>query len=285
MYSNLYKAGWVMMDSDARVIDTNELVESKLKEAAAMQLVKEEALKEGEDGFSPGFQSEVVDALLAKDGGESILKNNAFQKEKAELEQEIEEAKERLETLKAQADRMLDDARAQIEKMRTDVLSEAKEQGYQSGYEEGMAQAQALKEEYIQEKEELEREYESILEDLEPQFIEKLTGIYEYIFKVDLSGYDQIVANLLIDTMQKMNYAKSFIVHVSKEDYPKVSAQKERIQEETGTLAGNLEIITDVTLGQAQCMIETEGGIYDCSLGTELEELTRKLRLLSYRAK
>ena len=38
MYSNLYKAGWVMMDSDARVIDTNELVESRLREQAARQL-------------------------------------------------------------------------------------------------------------------------------------------------------------------------------------------------------------------------------------------------------
>ena len=62
-----------------------------------------------------------------------------------------------------------------------------------------------------------------------------------------------------------------------------MSAQKERILEETGTLPDNLEIITDVTLSQAQCMIETEGGIYDCSLGTELEELKRKLRLLSYK--
>ena len=54
----------------------------------------------------------------------------------------------------------------QIEKMRVDALSEAKEQGYQSGYEEGMAQVQALKDEYIQEKENLEKEYESILEEL-----------------------------------------------------------------------------------------------------------------------
>ncbi len=282
MYSNLYKAGWVMVDSDARVIDTNELVESKLKEAIAEQLAKGEDPGEGEGGFNPGISPEVVDALLAKDGGESILKSGSL-KEKEELEQEIAEAQERLESLNAQADRVLKDANMQIEKMRIDVLAEAKEQGYQSGYEEGMAQAQALKDEYIQKKEELEREYERILEELEPQFIENLAGIYEHIFKVDLSGYDQIVANLIIDAMQKMNYAKSFIVHVSKKDYPKVNAQKERIQEETGTLAGNLEIITDVTLSDAQCMIETEGGIYDCSLGTELEELKRKLRLLSYR--
>ena len=31
-------------------------------------------------------------------------------------------------------------------------------------------------------------------------------------------------------------------------------------------------------------MIETENGVYDCSLDTELSELTRKLKLLSYEA-
>ncbi|RKI93645.1 hypothetical protein D7V94_02850 [Parablautia intestinalis] len=285
MYSNLYKAGWVMMDSDARVIDTNELVESRLREQAARQLAAEEGLREGEDGsepFQPGINPEVVDALLAKDGGENVLKS-VSQKEKAALEQEIEEAREQLKALKEQADQMLQNASAQIEEMRMETLTQAKEQGYQSGYEEGMAQAQALKDEYLQEKKELEKEHERAIQELEPQFIHNITGIYEHIFKVDLSGHEQIVSNLLIDAMQKMNYAKSFIVHVSKKDYPKVSAQKERILEETGTLPDNLEIITDVTLSQAQCMIETEGGIYDCSLGTELEELKRKLRLLSYK--
>ena len=102
MYSNLYKAGWVMMDSDARVIDTNELVESRLREQAARQLAAEEGLREGEDGsepFQPGINPEVVDALLAKDGGENVLKS-VSQKEKAALEQEIEEAREQLKALK-----------------------------------------------------------------------------------------------------------------------------------------------------------------------------------------
>ncbi len=271
-----------MMDSDARVIDTNELVESKLKEMSALQAAREEGAMEGEEGFNPGIDPEVVDALLAKDGGESILKSAAM-KEKAALDQELEETRKELDTLKTQAAHMLQNANAQIERMRVDALTKAKEQGYQQGYDEGMAQAQALKDEYIQRKEELEQEYERTILELEPLFIENLTEIYEHIFKVDLSGHEQIVTNLLIDTMQKMNYAKSFIVHVSKKDYPKVSGQKERIQEETGTLAENLEIITDVTLAESQCMIETEGGIYDCSLGTQLEELKRKLRLLSYK--
>lgn len=38
----------------------------------------------------------------------------------------------------------------------------------------------------------------------------------------------------------------------------------------------------DITLGKGECLIETEGGIFDCGLGTQLSELRQKLKLLSY---
>ena len=38
-----------------------------------------------------------------------------------------------------------------------------------------------------------------------------------------------------------------------------------------------------MTLSESQCMIETEAGVYDCSLETELKELCKKLRILSYK--
>ena len=49
-------------------------------------------------------------------------------------------------------------------------------------------------------------------------------------------------------------------------------------------MVGNatMEIIEDVSLHKNECLIETEGGIFDCGLGTQLSELTRKLKLLSY---
>ena len=49
-----------------------------------------------------------------------------------------------------------------------------------------------------------------------------------------------------------------------------------------GTGASLLEVVEDITLSKNQALIETDGGIYDCSLGTQLDELGKKLRLLSY---
>lgn len=277
--SNLYKAGWFVVDESTRVIDANKLMESRMKQAAERTVHENKPLQE-DDGFSAGLDAETVDALLAPEGGQSV---EASMEKKLQLDRELEEARAELASVKAEADRMLQDASAQIEEMRINALEEAKSQGYQDGYAEGMNQVEGLKEEYISKKQALEADYHQRIEELEPEFIKNLTEIYEHIFKVDLSTYSQLVSTLLIDAMQKMDSAHHYIVHVSRQDYPQVYEDRERILEETGTLADRLEIISDMTLSDSQCMIETEDGIYDCSLGTELEELKRKLKLLSYR--
>ena len=43
-----------------------------------------------------------------------------------------------------------------------------------------------------------------------------------------------------------------------------------------------VELIEDATLKENECVIETNSGIFDCSIGVQLEELTKKLRLLSF---
>lgn len=272
-----------MIDDNTRVIDTNELVEMRIKQAAAKRVVYEEDKEGPEDGFTSGLDAAAVDMLLSTDGDQGILKSSSLEEREA-VERELEMARNELERVRAEADQLIQNANAQIEEMRVSALEEAKSRGYQAGYEEGMAQVQALKEECLSQKKKLEQEYSNKIDELEPEFIRNLTEIYEHIFKVDLSTYNGIVSNLLIDAMQKTDSAKNYIVHVSKQDYPQVYGERERIQEQTGTLADHLEIIADMTLSASQCMIETEGGIYDCSLGTELEELNRKLRLLSYRS-
>ena len=45
----------------------------------------------------------------------------------------------------------------------------------------------------------------------------------------------------------------------------------------------DMDIIEDATLDQKrECVIETGNGVFDCSLGTQLEALNEELRLLAY---
>ena len=86
---------------------------------------------------------------------------------------------------------------------------------------------------------------------------------------------------MIESTLRKVDSSRTFIVHVSKDDYPYVSMQKNHLVETAIGGQGVLDIIEDITLRKNECMIETDGGIFDCGVGTQLEELTRKLKLLS----
>ncbi|MGN1180768.1 MAG: FliH/SctL family protein [Suilimivivens sp.] len=281
--SNLYKSGWVVVqDDEKRVIDNNALLEEKLSAVLHAASFPEEAEFAGEEnGFTGGLDAEPIDALFDQEGEGTVIKAGGVSQRDALL-QEIEQAKEELAALKAEADGMIEDARSQIGAMQMKAYEEAKEQGYQEGQRLGRQEAEEIKNEYLARKKQLESDYEKKLEELEPEFIETLTGIYEHIFKVDLSGYRDLVVNLLVNVIQKTESTRSFLVHVSREDYEGVIAQKERIRAEAGGSSVSVEFVEDATLSCAQCFIETENGIYDCSLDTQLSELSKKLKLLSY---
>ena len=127
-----------------------------------------------------------------------------------------------------------------------------------------------------------EQEYQKKLEGMEPLMVDTLCDVYSHIFKVEAKEHKELVLKLLQDTLLKVDGTGSIIVHVAKEDYAYVQEQKGALLEEAGMQSGSVEIVSDAALARAQCMIETEGGVYDCSLDTELAELKRRLMLLAY---
>ena len=284
MSSNLFKAGWYTVEEGPRMIDTNELAEQRMREAVAREVQYEISEDWGEEeGFSEGLGAESVDALFAAEEGATVLKSVSVQEQEL-LEQELAAAREEVELARAQAERMLSYAQDEINRLTAKDREEARSKGYEEGRRQGMEEVEALKQQYALKEKQLQQEYEQKMLELEPAFVEHLTGIYEHIFKVDLSAYNRLVRHLLVDAIQKMGDYRNYIIHVSKEDYPGVSGAKEMLQDEAGAGGAGFEIVADVTLSRSQCVIETEGGVYDCSLGTELAELKRKLRLLSYQS-
>ena len=89
--------------------------------------------------------------------------------------------------------------------------------------------------------------------------------------------------HLIASTMHKIEGNSNYLIHVSKEDYPYVNMKKNEILASALSANASVDLVEDITLGANDCIIETDGGIFDCGLGTQLEELTQKLRLLSYR--
>ena len=282
MFSNLYKAGFVHLGEDARVIDMNAILEKRLKEEAERRSRQpEHELVAAQDGFTEGLNAEKVDVLLEPDA-EAASQQNASIQEQEQLNQEIEEARNELASLQAQLEQEKEQAQLEIDQMKAKAFEEANEQGYQEGYRKGLDSVQELQKQCEDERLQQEQEYQKKLEEMEPLMVDTLCDVYSHIFKVEAKEHKELVLKLLQDTLLKVDGTGSIIVHVAKEDYAYVQEQKGAVLEEAGMQSGSVEIVSDAALARAQCMIETEGGVYDCSLDTELAELKRRLMLLAY---
>ena len=282
MFSNLYKAGFVHLGEDARVIDMNAILEKRLKEEAERRSRQpEHELVAAQDGFTEGLNAEKVDVLLEPDA-EAASQQNASIQEQEQLNQEIEEARNELASLQAQLEQEKEQAQLEIDQMKAKAFEEANEQGYQEGYRKGLDSVQELQKQCEDDRLQQEQEYQKKLEEMEPLMVDTLCDVYSHIFKVEAKEHKELVLKLLQDTLLKVDGTGSIIVHVAKEDYAYVQEQKGALLEEAGMQSGSVEIVSDAALARAQCMIETEGGVYDCSLDTELAELKRRLMLLAY---
>ena len=296
--SNLLKGYFVKVDEDEREIDSNDLVEAKVQEEVQrltrLQLLAEEGYmsEDGEEGFTEGIPVANLDALVNDDGDSSVIRPEgqntpvamANAEQMAELEAlnaEMEELQGQIAELNAQADAIIANANQEAESIVNDAYENARAEGYNAGYNEGMQAVEAERAQVEEMSNNLQREYENMISELEPRFVDAITRIYEQIFKIDLSSSVTILRALLIDTILGTDSARNIIVHISREDYQSIYAIREDILTETGMQEDNVEFVQDATLGQGDCIVETENGVFDCSLGTELEELRKKLMILS----
>ena len=282
MYRNLIKSNLaVLQDEEKIVIDTNALVAQRLEELSSATLYTTEmdsnmdqGMTRAEDdglsglfgetppdgGFTPGIQAEPIE--LVKESGPSP-------------EELLAEAREEIA-------QMQQDAARQITQQREKALAEAKREGYDAGYSDGLHQVEQIKEELAESQRQMAAAYEQKLSELEPLFIEKLTGIYEHIFKVNMMSDKQVLLYLAENVIRNVEGNKEFFVHVSKEDYAVVNMQKKQLEAAAAGSNTSVEVVQDTTLSEGECMIETDGGIFDCGLGTQLAELKKQLMLLAY---
>ncbi len=297
---NIYKSHMVVVQNDdTLLIDNNERIARKIEDLEELLVKSAHGGPEEEyiDGFVGGLDAELVEALTADYDDEELP--TVIKAERPEEPQETpsQNAADALAVVSAQAQEMLEAARREaenikshamieaqqeLEDMRRQTYEEAKSQGYDDGYNEAVAQVEQQKNQLQEDRRRMEAEYQDLVEELEPRFVEALTDIYEKVFQVDLKKEQNIIMHLISSTMHKIEGSNTYLIHVSKEDYPYVNMKKNEVLTASVSAHASVEIVEDMTLGANDCIIETDGGVFDCGLGTQLEELSQKLRLLSY---
>lgn len=285
------------MGSDKRVIDMNELVKKRIDALGyKMQRPENSGFVEDINADGAGVEELVEGVTLESEifpegepGGEfteglsaNVIKAESHADTQALLDAAHMEAERIIDTAKASASKIESDAAAKADS----IMEEARNKGYESGYSEGMTKAaqemQDMREALDKEKEELEELYQKRLNDMEPELVDTITDVYEHILKTDLKIHKTIAGHLVANALRNIEGARSFFIHISKDNYDYVNSRKGVLEEAVKVPGSIIEIMEDISLPPDSCMIETDGGIFDCSLGTELSELSTKLKMLSY---
>lgn len=292
MSNTILKFYNTITEDDSQVIDSNALMEKKLKEVSVKARKKptpppnDTSLVAGENaeaGFVEGIDADQIEALISDEGDESnIIKYTSPEEEAEQIRIAAKaEADEIVATAEQLAREFKDNSRreAEIECMR--IKADAKQAGYQEGLVQAQNEYSGKMEELSAREQQLAAEYEQAISELEPRFVDTITDIYEHIFKVDLSQYRNIVTGLIAEAMHGVENSRSYIVHVSREDYEEISTSGKKILEDAAP-GCQVEVVEDVGLGRNQCLLETDNGVFDCGLDRQLTELKSKLMVLSY---
>ena len=204
----------------------------------------------------------------------------------AQIDEQLRMADEQAQQMIADANAQADQIISQAEEAKNQAVEEGRQAGYDEGYQKGVEEAEQMKAaaaaEIEEEKEKLQADFQQLVNSIEPDMVNALTGIYEHVFNVEFKDNKQIILHLIRNTLGKMESGINIIVHVSADDYDLVTDEKTSLEEALASPNSTLEFIEDPLLKENECIIESEGGVFDCSLGVELSELSRKLKLLSY---
>lgn len=290
--SNVIKASAIRYTEEKKSIDYNERSEEFVRLFVQKHAMvsndgadKEKNISSENGDSSDGFETG-IDGLFV-DRENELEKEADFSSEQAEIvsneEREVEfrmRTEQILDDAREQVKQILAEAEAQAEQIRNRAYEEAKNQGYSDGRELAQAECEQLKQKLSEQIEKNRTEYEKQVEELEPAFVEMVIKIVKKLTGVVLEDKRAIVMHLLEQAFSKIDAAPGYLIRVSPEDFELVDSKKTDLvwKLKEGT---TLEVIEDRMLRKGQCIIETESRIIDCSIDTQLKNLSADLRMLA----
>lgn len=281
--SNLLKSRNVISSTE-RVIDYNELIKNKI------ETILKESQNENASGFVTGLTADFVEAVTDEEADEDSMTDAVQSDGQEDLSSNLIK-RSNLEMATAQAQTVLDEAKEEAEQIIAQANSQA-EQIRQDAYDKGKMQAIVdMESEYDQKKNQLETEFSAKMQDLEndyakrkqemePELAETILSVIKKSLNVISEDNEEIILNLINGVMQNAEVSHEFLIKVSPDDYSFVMNNQGKIYCSM-TKDVQIEVIEDSSMKKNQCIIESDTGVYDCSLDIQLESLTKEIKLLS----
>lgn len=282
--SNLYKQHFAMEKSGAvpRVIDSNELIRQKLEEQAQALLPKTESsggFKAGIAGIESGELPEGYDGdAMSGDAGEEGFAPG--------LEEYMAAARSEADRLLAeargQAEQLLAEARTESGQIRETAKAEGRDAGYAQGMEEANRQLEEERRQLRQREADMREELRQQQEQMEPRLVEVITELVEQVFHVQFHDKEEILLYLVRSTLESIDGGKNFIIRTCMERAAYLEEHRQEIADCLGR-GVTLDIIGEHSMGEGDCIIETENGLFECGPDVQMENLVKDIKSLCLR--
>ena len=248
------------------MIDSDALIEEKLKAYAETSPEPEPESEELSDEEAEFFEG--VEALVRDEEPEESPEDIV---EEARLQ-----ANEIIEKAQSEASNIIDTARAEA----VDIRDEAHKEGFNHGLAEASEEAKAREEEFNNQIQARENELKIKEAGMERDLVDKILSIVDNIFHTQLTDKKNIILALVSDAMMGVEGAKHFTIKVSPDNLAFMESVTDSLAKRIG---GGIvvEALSDASLDESQCVLETETGVFDCSPFRELDNLLADIRLLS----
>ena len=267
--SNLLKYNsFVIKDDSKLVIDSNAMLDSLLTSDSRTNY-GHKAAEPDEDGFVMGLDAATVEALVGD--------NEISEEGQAQIDLLIGNAN-------AEAEEIIAKANEEAEQ----IKKEAHDKGYGEGIYDGKQAAEKelfthrneLEAEYAAKKEALEAEYAQLKKNLEPELVDTMLEVFKRVTKVFAEDKDDLILTLVNSVMKNAELSREFTIRVSEEEYGYIDANRDLIYG-SASPDYHIEIVKDNKIERGHCIIETDAGVFDCSLDIQLKNLIQEIKLLS----
>ncbi len=195
---------------------------------------------------------------------------------KEELENQIKDYELKIKEAQNKAEEIIQKAKQEAEIAREEILSRAKEEGFDLGYDEGLKRAKEDIEQWSEKINDIifkiSENQKNILnknKDLIAKLVKVLT---KKIISVEISERSSEIAMSIIDEMSKEISGKSMIkIQISKEDYENLFEKYDLIKSKF-IGADNVVIKPDMGMNAGDVFVDTEIGSYDLMIKNRIEE-------------
>ena len=276
-------------NNDELIIDSNDLARElilKQEKSYKAKLLEEErerrlaAMREAGEEVPEGMDADeflgLADSIMQKEEPESSIEAEQLLADaNAEAERIIADAH-------AQADEIINAAQLNAEAMKNLARQDGEKEGYNEGTQRAALELQDAKRNMEAEIQQISNDFMERQLTLEHDIVEMCIPVFEHVFSADLTGRKDVIYHLLDHCIMKIERTGQMQIKVSDANAEYIKSKKEEIQGKIGAEVG-LDIIADPLLNDGQCIIETDGGIFDCSIDTELDNLIREIKALAYR--